>query len=44
MQNKIRSFGILGGDKRQLFLADSLVKDGYRVMLSGAAALAGCEG
>ena len=35
MQNKIRSFGILGGDKRQLFLADSLVKDGYRVMLGG---------
>ena len=33
MQNKIRSFGILGGDKRQLFLADSLIKDGYRVML-----------
>ncbi|MBQ3298747.1 MAG: dipicolinate synthase subunit DpsA [Ruminococcus sp.] len=35
MQNKIRSFGILGGDKRQLFLADSLIKDGYRVMLGG---------
>lgn len=35
MQNKILSFGIIGGDKRQLFLADSLVKDGYRVMLGG---------
>ena len=35
MQKKIRSFGILGGDKRQLFLADSLIKDGYRVMLGG---------
>ncbi|MBR1483444.1 MAG: dipicolinate synthase subunit DpsA [Ruminococcus sp.] len=35
MRNKFRSFGILGGDKRQLYLADSLVKDGFRVVLGG---------
>lgn len=33
--HNIKTFGILGGDKRQLFLADSLVKDGYSVILGG---------
>ena len=34
-KHNIKTFGILGGDKRQLFLADSLVKDGYSVILGG---------
>lgn len=31
----IQTFGIIGGDKRQLFLAQALLRDGYQVMLSG---------
>lgn len=31
----IQTFGIIGGDKRQLFLAQSLLRDGYAVMLAG---------
>lgn len=34
-KHNIKTFGILGGDKRQLFLADSLVKDGCSVILGG---------
>ena len=34
-QCEIKTFGILGGDKRQLFLADSLIKDGRSVILGG---------
>lgn len=32
---KINSFGIIGGDKRQLMMAKSIISDGYRVYLSG---------
>lgn len=35
MKHEIKTFGILGGDKRQLFLADSLFRDGYSVLLGG---------
>lgn len=35
MKNKSNSFGIIGGDKRQLFLADSLRRDGYEVIMGG---------
>lgn len=31
----IKTVGIIGGDKRQLFLADSFAKDGFRVLLGG---------
>ena len=31
----IHTFGIIGGDKRQLFLAQALLRDGYQVMLAG---------
>ena len=31
----IQTFGIIGGDKRQLFLAQALLRDGYQVMLAG---------
>lgn len=31
----IKSFGIIGGDKRQLFLAKSIYDSGYSVMLGG---------
>lgn len=31
----IKSFGIIGGDKRQLFLAKSIYDSGYTVMLGG---------
>ena len=31
----IKSFGIIGGDKRQLFLAKSIYDSGYKVMLGG---------
>lgn len=30
-----KTFAIIGGDKRQLFLADSLIRDGYSVILGG---------
>ena len=33
--NSIKIFGIIGGDKRQLFLAESLLRDGYGVILAG---------
>ena len=33
--SNIKTFAILGGDKRQLFLADSLVRDGYSVIMGG---------
>lgn len=32
---KINSFGIIGGDKRQLMMAKSIISDGYKVYLSG---------
>ncbi|HCA04522.1 MAG TPA: dipicolinate synthase subunit DpsA [Ruminococcaceae bacterium] len=31
----IKTFAVIGGDKRQLFLADSLVRDGFRVIMGG---------
>ncbi len=31
----ITTFGIVGGDKRQLYLADSLISSGYNVLLGG---------
>lgn len=31
----MQTFGIIGGDKRQLFLAQSLLSDGYQVILAG---------
>ena len=34
-QPTIKTFGIIGGDKRQLFLAESLLSDGYQVILAG---------
>ena len=37
----IRSFGIIGGDRRQLYLARSLKEDGYDVSLAGFDRLAG---
>ncbi len=33
--SEIKTFGIIGGDKRQLFLAQSLLSDGYNVILAG---------
>lgn len=33
--NEIKSFGIIGGDKRQLFLAKAISDSGYSVMLGG---------
>jgi dipicolinate synthase subunit A len=35
MTDGIKTIGIIGGDKRQLYLADSFVKDGFRVILGG---------
>lgn len=35
MSNNIKTFGIIGGDKRQLFLAQSLLCDGYNIILAG---------
>lgn len=32
---KINSFGIIGGDKRQLMMAKSIVADGYKVYMTG---------
>ncbi len=32
---QIKTFGIIGGDKRQLFLAQSLLADGFNVILAG---------
>ena len=29
MKHEIKTFGILGGDKGKVFLADSLLRDGY---------------
>ena len=31
----IKTFAVIGGDKRQLFLADLLLKDGYGVVMGG---------
>lgn len=31
----IKTFAVIGGDKRQLYLADSLTRDGYSVILGG---------
>jgi len=33
--SKIQSFGIIGGDKRQLYCGKSMEKDGYRIVYSG---------
>ena len=33
--SKIKTFAVIGGDKRQLYLADSLARDGFRVILGG---------
>ncbi len=38
---QIKNFGIVGGDKRQLFLAESLLGDGYNVLLAGFDGLRG---
>ena len=35
MTESIKTIGIIGGDKRQLYLADSFIKDGLRVILGG---------
>lgn len=35
MNTMMKTFGIIGGDKRQLFLAESLLKDGFNVLLAG---------
>lgn len=35
MNKRFTTFGIAGGDKRQLYLAQALVNSGYRVMLGG---------
>ena len=35
MNGSIQTFAIIGGDKRQLFLAQSLLSDGYQVILAG---------
>lgn len=35
MIESVKTVGIIGGDKRQLYLADSFIKDGYKVMLGG---------
>lgn len=35
MTDSIKTIGIIGGDKRQLYLADSFIKDGLRVILGG---------
>ena len=35
----LKTFGIVGGDKRQLYLAQSLLQDGYNVILAGFDAL-----
>ena len=35
MTDSIKTIGIIGGDKRQLYLADSFVKDGFGVILGG---------
>ena len=35
MSQPIKTFGIIGGDKRQLFLAESLLRDGCQVILAG---------
>lgn len=35
MRGEIKTFGIIGGDKRQLFLAESLLRDGCQVILAG---------
>ena len=32
---KINSFGVIGGDKRQLMMAKSMIADGYRVQMAG---------
>ena len=32
---KINTFGIIGGDKRQLYCAQSIARDGYGVFLYG---------
>lgn len=39
--NTIKTFGIIGGDKRQLFLAQSLLSDGFQVILAGFGLLRG---
>ncbi len=33
--DSVKTFAVIGGDKRQLFLADSLSRDGYGVILGG---------
>lgn len=35
MTESVKTIGIIGGDKRQLYLADSFIKDGCRVILGG---------
>ena len=32
MTDRVKTIGIIGGDKRQLYLADSFIKDGRRVI------------
>lgn len=33
--SKIKTFAVIGGDKRQLYLADALTRDGFRVIMGG---------
>ena len=41
MSQTIKTFGVIGGDKRQLFLAQSLLGDGFNVILAGFGKLRG---
>lgn len=41
MSNSIKTFGVIGGDKRQLFLIRSLLEDGYNVIPAGFGRLSG---
>ena len=35
MKQSVKTVGIIGGDKRQLYLADLFIKDGFKVILGG---------
>ena len=35
MKESVKTVGIIGGDKRQLYLADLFIKDGFKVILGG---------
>ena len=44
MKKDSYKFGVIGGDKRQLFLIASLLSDGYSVMAGGFDSIAGLSG